>query len=141
MKRAIVCLIFALALPTGVAFAKGPQNKGTHGKSAPKVMYVLKGTLSAYTAASTSATGQISIDVKHTNYHGRALKGQTLTFTLAANSRVTFRHGGHAGGQIVDGTKGYITVRAPKKVTGDLVTELPTLATHIHVVVLKAPTP
>jgi hypothetical protein len=49
--------------------------------------------------------------------------------------------GSHAHGQIVDGTKGYITARAPRKITGDLTTELPAQATRIHVVVLKAPAP
>ena len=138
MKKAIVFVAVALALPTAAAFARSPQsNPNTGGKSAPKVMYVLKGTLSAYTAAT-----QISIDVKHSNYHGRALNGDgLLTFTLTAKSRVTFRRGSHANGQIVDGTKGYVTVRAPKRITGDLVTELPIQATRIHVVVLKAPTP
>ena len=140
MKRAIACLIFALALPS-VAFAKTPHGHGTHGKASPKVMYVLKGTLSAYTAAGAGADGRISIDVTDSNFRGRALKGQSLTFTLTASSRVTVRHGSHAKGQIVDGTKGYITVRAPKKIAGALVTELPTQTTRIHVVVLKAPTP
>jgi hypothetical protein len=137
VKRTIVLLVAALALPTSVALAKGTPNKG--GKSAPKVQYILKGTLSAYSAASDSATGSITIAVKHSNRHGRALKDQSLTFTLTAKSKVTFMRGSHANHEIVDGTKGYMTVRAPKKITGDLVTMLPTLATRIHVVVLKAP--
>jgi hypothetical protein len=137
MKRLIIFLVAAVVLPTSVALAQGNPNQG--GKSAPKVQYILKGTLSAYTAASDSATGSITIDVKHSNYHGRALKDQSLTFTLTTKSRVTFMRGSHANHQIVDGTKGYMTVRAPKKITGDLVTQLPALATRIHVVVLKAP--
>lgn len=140
MKRAAIFLAVAvaLAIPTGVALANGP---GTHGKSAPKVRYVLKGLLSAYEPASDSATGQITITVKHSNYHGRALKNQQVTFTLTTKSRITFMRGSHAHGQIADGTKGYITARAPRKITGDLVTELPNQATRIHVVVLKAPVP
>jgi hypothetical protein len=139
MKRAIVFLAVALLIPTSVAVAKGP---GT-GKSAPKVQYVLKGLLSAYTPfnKATNTNGTITILVKHSNFHGAALKTKSLTFTLTASSKVTFMLGSHAHGQIVDGTKGYITVRAPKKITGDLVTQLPLLATRIHVVVLKAPTP
>ena len=64
------------------------------GKSAPRVQYVLKGTLSAYTAydSATSTDGSITIAVRHSNYHGSLLKNQSLTFTLAANSKVTFRH-------------------------------------------------
>jgi hypothetical protein len=131
MKKAVVFLVVALAIPTSVAVAKGAGS----GKAAPKVQYILKGTLSAYT------NGSITIAVKHSNYHAKALNNQSLTFTLTAKSKVTFMRGSHAHGQITDGTKGYITVRAPKKITGDLVTQLPLLATRIHVVVLKAPTP
>ncbi|MGZ4289075.1 MAG: hypothetical protein ACXVZN_08245 [Gaiellaceae bacterium] len=138
MKRAIVFLMVALALPTSVALAKSPNagGNGGGGKSAPKVNYILKGTLSSYTAGT-----QISITVKHSNYHARALNTKTLTFTLTAKSRVTFMRGSHANGQIADGTKGYIVARAPKKLTGDPVTALPDATTRIHVVVLKAPAP
>jgi hypothetical protein len=139
MKKAIVFLAVALAIPTSVAFGKAPgtsPNKG--GKSAPKVQYVLKGTLSAYTAfdKSTNTNGTITIDVKHSNYHAKALKNASLTFTLTANSKVTFRH----KSTLADSTataNGVITIRAPKKVTGDLASQLPGLATRIHVVVLK----
>jgi hypothetical protein len=142
MKRAVVFLMVALALPTSVALAASP-NAGGHGgggKSAPKVQWILKGALSSYTAVSGSGNGQISITVKHSNYRGRALKDKTLTFTLTAGkSRVTFMHGSHANGQIADGTKGYVVVRAPKRLTGDLTTALPAAAVRVHVVVLKAP--
>ena len=134
MKRAVVFLMVALALPTSVALASSP-NAGGKGKAAPKVNYILKGTLSSYTPGT-----QISITVKHSNYHARALNTKTLTFTLTAKSRITFMRGSHANGQIVDGTKGYIVARAPKKLTGDPVTALPAATTRIHVVVLKAPT-
>ena len=133
MKRAAIFLAVVLAIPTSVALANGPGT--TQGKSAPKVRYVLKGLLSGY----DSTSGLITITVKHSNYHSRALKDQQVTFTLSSTSRITFMSGSHAHGQIVDGTKGYITARAPKRITGDLVTELPSLATRIHVVVLKAP--
>ena len=134
MKRTIIFLVAALALPTSVALAK-PSSPG---RSAPNVQYILRGTLSGYDPTVTPR--QISIMVKHSNYHARALKDQTLTFTLTTKSRVTFMLGSHAHGQIVDGTKGYITVRAPKRISGDLVTELPNQAKRIHVVVVQAPT-
>ena|ERR1700757_463579 len=73
-----------------------------------------------YTAVSDSGDGQISITVKHSNRRGRALKDKTLTFTFtltAGKSRVTFMRGSHAKGQIADGTKGYVVVRAPKRLT------------------------
>ena len=77
MKKAIALLAVALVIPTSVAVAK---SNPTRGKSNPMVMYVLKGTLSGYTAASATADGQVSITVNHSNYHGRGLKGTTLTF-------------------------------------------------------------
>ena len=134
MKRMIIFVAAALVLPTSVALAAKPTSPG---KSAPKVQYILKGTLSGYDQTATPQ--QITIMVKHSNYHAKALKNQSLTFTLTANSRITFRRGSHAHGQIADGTKGYITVRAPKRISGDLVTELPNQAKRIHVVVLRAP--
>jgi hypothetical protein len=128
LKRTLIFLVAALALPTSVALAKGNPNKG--GRSAPKVQYVLKGTLSDYTAGSS-----ITIDVKHSNYHGRALRNQSLTFSLTAHSRVTFRHGSSLDGGKT--AKGVIKIRAPRRVSGDLASQLPGLATRIHVVVLK----
>jgi len=77
MKKAIALLAVALVIPTSVAVAK---SNPTRGKSNPMVMYVLKGTLSGYTAATATTDGQVSITVNHANYHGRALKGTTLTF-------------------------------------------------------------
>lgn len=136
MKKALVLLVAALALPTSVAFAK-PSHPAKGGKSAPKVQYILKGTLTAYTAydSATSTNGSITIAVKHSNYHGRLLKNQSLTFTLTASSKVTFRHKSTLNeGQTA---KGVILVRAPKKITGGLVAGLPAAATRIHVVVLK----
>ena len=145
MKRAVVFLMVALALPTSVALAKSPNAGGNGGgNSAPKVQWILKGTLSSYTAVSDSGDGQISITVKHSNRRGRALKDKTLTFTFtltAGKSRVTFMRGSHANGQIADGTNGYVIVRAPKRLTGDLTTALPAAALRVHVVVLKAPPP
>jgi hypothetical protein len=132
MKKVIVLLAVALALPTSVAFAKGP---GTHGRSAPKVMYVLKGTFSNYIAANGAVDGSISITVSHSNYHGRALKGQTLTFAVSAKTRVTYRHGTT---QIADGAKGMVKFRAPKRVSGDLATLLPTMAKAFHVIVQRS---
>jgi hypothetical protein len=137
MKKALVFLVAALALPTSVAFAK-PSHPAKGGKSAPKVMYVLKGSLSAYTAATSSTTGSITIDVKHSNYHAKALNGQTMTFTLTSSTRVTNGHGA-AVTQIADGTKGILKFKAPLRMTQgtDLVTALPTMANVKHVIAQK----
>ncbi len=116
MKKALVILAVALAVP-GVALANNGK-KGTHSNhshAAPKVMYVLKGTLSGYTPydASTSTNGSITIVVKHSNRHGRALKGMTLTFAVSANTKIVLRNGVTS---ITDGDRGIVKIRALKNI-------------------------
>jgi hypothetical protein len=133
MKRVIVCLVVALAIPTSVAFAKAPQSSGTHGKSNPRVMYVVKGTLSSYLAATSSTDGSISITVNHSNYHGRALKGQTLTFATSMSTRVTMKNGATA---ITDGARGVLKFKAPLRLGAgtDAATVLPGMAKALHII-------
>jgi hypothetical protein len=130
MKKVIILLAVALAIPTSAALAKGSP---TRGKSAPKVMYVLKGTLWSYSAASTTADGQITIHVAHSNFHGRALKDQYLTFGTTATTRVTFVNGAT---QISDGATGLLKFRAPLRVTGGgtLAATLPAMAKALHII-------
>jgi hypothetical protein len=136
MKRALVFVVAALALPTSVAFAQ-PSHPATGGKSAPKVMYVLKGSLSTYTAydSATSTNGSITILVKHSNYHAKALVGSSMTFTLTSQARVTNGHGKPVT-QITDGTKGVLKFKAPLRMPKgtDLVSALPTAANVKHVI-------
>jgi hypothetical protein len=118
MKKATVLVIAALALTlsTSAAFAKGkPTTKG--GKSGPSVQYVLKGTLSAYTpyTPATSTNGSITILVTHSNYHGRALKTQTLTFPVGAKTRITYGHDTTLASSTAT-AKGVVKLRAPKKI-------------------------
>ena len=112
MKKALLLVFAALMIPTGVALANPPANPG---HSAPKVAYILAGTLSGYTAydANTSTNGSITILVKHANYHGRALKGQSLTFAVNANTNVVFADGVTA---ITDGDRGTVRVRAALRI-------------------------
>jgi len=135
MKKAIVFLAVALAIPTSVAFAKAPTTHTNHSHAAPKVMYVLKGTFSNYTAATPTADGSISITVNHSNYHGRALKNQTLTFGVSMQTRVT-------GAKLLakDGAKGVVKFKAPLRFAAgtDLATTLPTMAKAFHVIAQKA---
>lgn len=117
MKKVVPFAIAALMIPS-VALAKGPNpTKGphqNHGKA--KVLYVLKGTLSGYSPydSSTSTNGSITIDVKHANRHGRALKDMSLTFTggLASNTKIVLRDGVTV---IADGDRGLVKVRAPRE--------------------------
>ena len=137
MKKVIVLLAVALVIPTTAALA---QANPTRGKSHPKVMYVLKGTFSSFVAATPTADGSISLTVSHSNYHGRALKGDTLVFTVAANTRITFANGTTA---LADGAKGMVKFRAPllRHASGaTLDTVLPAKATAFHVIVQRAAT-
>ena len=137
MKKLIVVLAVALAIPTSVAFAKGTPSQ-TRGKSAPKVMYVLKGTLSSFVAASSTADGSISITVSHSNYHGRLLKGDTLNFAVASNTRITFANGTTA---LPDGAKGMVKFRAPMlrgASEATLAATLPSTAKAFHIIVTQA---
>jgi hypothetical protein len=115
MKKLIVLLAVALAIPTSAALAKGKPSKP--GKSAPTVMYVLKGTLSGYTPydSATSTNGSITIVVKKCNHHCKALKGATLTFTgeVTVDTQVKLHKGATS---ITDGDKGIVKVRALKKI-------------------------
>ena len=130
MKKAIVLVAVALVIPTSVAFAKANP---TRGKSNPKVMYVVKGTLSSYTAATSLADGSISITVNHSNYHGRALKGQTMTFSTTMNTRVTMLNGATT---ITDGARGVLKFKAPLRLGAgtDAATVLPTMAKALHII-------
>jgi hypothetical protein len=138
MKKAIVLAVAALALPS-VALAKPPATHTNQSKAAPKVMYVLKGTLSAYVPATSTQDGSITIFVTHSNYHGRALKNTSFTFPVAMNTRVTYQNGTSAA--TISGTataKGMVKFRAPKNVQGGnsaLAAALPTLAKAFHVIV------
>ena len=107
MKKALLLVFAALIIP-GVALANPPANPG---QSAPKVAYILAGTLSSYSPydAGTSTNGSITILVKRANYHGRALKGQSLTFVVDANTMIRFADGVTA---IADGDRGTVRVRA-----------------------------
>ena len=130
MKKAIVLLVVALAIPTSVAFAKGSP---TRGKSNPRVMYVLKGTLSSYQAATTTADGSISITVDNSNYHGRTLKDQTLPFSTTTSTRVTNVNGATT---ISDGAKGVLKFKAPlRHLAGtDMATTLQSSAKALHII-------
>jgi hypothetical protein len=117
MKKVLPFALAALMIP-GVALAKGPKpNKGTHtnhGKA--KVMYVLKGSVYAYTAydATTSTSGSITIDVNHSNRHGKLLVGQTVTVTLGANSKVLMENGVTSIAAAQPGDSGMVKVGAPR---------------------------
>lgn len=90
MRRTTLALVvLALTIPGAALAAKPAQHSESRSKAAPTVMYVLKGTLSGYTAASTTAGGSVAIHVTHSNYHGRTLKGMDLTFAVSTKTTTT----------------------------------------------------
>lgn len=106
MRKTLAVVLVALAIPA-VAPAAGTS------KAAPKVTYVLKGTLSSYTAASAAADGSITIHVSDANYHARLLRGQDFTFAVTTKTVTTL----NGNSTISNGPHGVIKFRAPKKVT------------------------
>jgi hypothetical protein len=100
------------------------------------VMYVLKGTFTDFKAAASGSDGSISIDVTHSNRHGRVLKNTTqpLTFTVASNTRITFRNGTTT---VEPNSKGMLKFRAPLMRKGDttLAATITTSAKALHIIV------
>ena len=114
MRKLPVFLALALAVPSLALAAKPPapgNSQNSHGK-APQVMYVLKGTLTAYTAANGATNGSLSILVKAANHHGASLKTQTLTFPVSSLTKVVTP----GGAALTLNDKGIVKVRGPKKI-------------------------
>ena len=118
MKRALPVVLLALLIP-GAALAKGkPPTAGTHtnhGKA--NVMYVLKGMVYAYTAydSSTQTNGSITIDVNHSNRHGKLLNGQTgVQITVGPNTKIELENGVTSIAASQPGDLGMVKVRAPR---------------------------
>ncbi|HLI15324.1 MAG TPA: hypothetical protein VKV23_04640 [Acidimicrobiales bacterium] len=92
--------------------SKGSQ--GTRGKPtaapSPSVLFVLRGTLGAYTPASSSADGSVSITVAASNFGRATLRGQTLVIPTTTKTRVVL----HDRAPITAGDRGIVKVRAPK---------------------------
>jgi hypothetical protein len=117
VKKVLPFAIAALMIPS-VALAKGPNpNKGTHtnhGKA--KVMYVLKGMIYAYTAydSATSTPGSITIDVNHSNRHGKLLVDTTLTLTVGADTNVLLKNGVTSVAASQPGDVGMVKIRTSR---------------------------
>ena len=114
MKKGI---LLAVAAALMIAPAAAMAKRGPHGHGGRKVVYVLHGTLSAYTPYNNSiygpTDGSITIAVRHANRHSRALKSMTLTFAVGPHTRIWLRHGVST---ITDGDRGIVTVRAAKRI-------------------------
>jgi hypothetical protein len=106
---AMACL--ALVVPAA-ALAKGkPTNPGSQSEAAPKVMYVLRGTLTAYSPANGTTNGLVTITVKSSNHHGSSLKGQSLTFAVSSATKLV--------GTFTANDNGVVKLRGAKAGLGD----------------------
>ena len=108
MKKLLALVVLALALPS-LALAAKPPAPGSNGKGTPKVLYILKGTLTAYTAANGTTDGTVSIKVSSSNLGRAALKGQTLTFAVSSTAT-------KVSAAVTANDKGVVKVKAAKKV-------------------------
>jgi sulfur relay (sulfurtransferase) DsrF/TusC family protein len=114
MKKTLLLVVAALMVPS-VALAAKPAHTQKPPKPAPQVTYELKGTLSAYTAYNSvgPVNGTVTIKVSDANPHGKALKGQTLTFVVDANTAISLKSGLTT---ITDGDTGMVRVMAAKSI-------------------------
>jgi hypothetical protein len=98
MKLKTIFLALAVAaLGAGAAFATPPATHPTHpttpastNAAHPTVMYVIHGTISAYTAANGTTNGSVSLTVTGSNHHAAQLKSlvQPLVFVVSSSSKV-----------------------------------------------------
>jgi hypothetical protein len=111
MRKLLVVLAAALLVPS-LALAKGkPADPGSQSKAAPKVMYVLRGTLTAYAPANGATNGSVTITVKSSNRHGASLKNLSLTFAVSSSTKVV--------GTFTANDNGIVKLRGPKAGLGD----------------------
>jgi len=91
---------------TATSTTGASSNANSHA-SAAKVLFVLRGTLTAYTAANGTTNGSISITVRGSNHESSTLKSAgTLTFPVSSSTKVV--------GTPTSGHAGIVKIRAPK---------------------------
>jgi hypothetical protein len=117
MRNLMLIALLALAVPTFALAAKPPApGAQSHSQAAPKVLYILKGTLSAY-----SNPGSVTIHVTSANHYRADLKGKDLTFAVDSSTKVAVS----TGSSVTVGHKGIVKVKAAKKIAlADLLTTL-----------------
>jgi hypothetical protein len=114
-RLALLATLVLVGLPAGALAAKPTHPT----KPTPTVLYVLRGSLSHYTAASATSKGSITITVKNTNLESSKLAKMTLTFALDAKTKVLL----HKDKPIADGDRGIVKLHAPM---GSTATQLQT---------------
>ena len=104
--------VLALAVPALALAAKPVQP----GKSAPKVQYVMKGTLTSFTPATEGADGSIAFTITNSNHQRVALKDKTVTLVVKRTTKVIF----DTDGQLTAGEAIVVKTRELKRTTDAL---------------------
>lgn len=112
MRKLVIVLALALALPA-LAFAAQPAQSG---KSAPTVQYILKGTLTSFTASTGGADGSIAFTVTQANRHRADLKDQALTLMIKPTTKVIM----DTDGELTAGETVIVKVRELRRTTDAL---------------------
>ena len=112
MRKVLFVVVLALALPA-LALAAQPTQPG---KSAPKVQYVLKGTLTSFTASAAGADGSITFTITNVNRQRGALKGQPLTLLIKPTTHVVVG----TDGELTAGETVIVKVRELRRTTDAL---------------------
>jgi hypothetical protein len=106
-------LAAALALPTAAA----AHGRGDHQPpKRPPVSWILKGTVTAYTAVGTDTDGSLTITVNGANRKRAELKGDSLTFVLKTSTKVIL-----ADGPLEVGEKVLVKLKAPRGTAADAI--------------------
>jgi hypothetical protein len=114
---ALLATIIALAAPAAALAAKPPHPTTPAATPAsPTFSYILRGTLTAYTAANGSTNGSVTIAVKNAvsggNHAAKALINKTFTLVVTPSTKVTLHNGAFAAND-----KGTVKFRGKKGVT------------------------
>jgi len=96
MKLKITILtLAAAALTASAAFAAAPAGKGKPATSpssshpaTPTVMWVIHGTITAYTAPSGTTAGSVTLNVTGSNHVAASLKSKPLTLAVTTSTNV-----------------------------------------------------
>jgi hypothetical protein len=112
MHRVLLLLALALAIPA-LALAAPPAQPG---KSAPKVQYVMKATLTSFTASTGGADGSITFTVTKANHHRAQLKAQSLTLVIKLTTKIVF----DADGALEPGETIVVKLREARRTTDAL---------------------
>ena len=112
MPKVLLVLALALAAPA-LALGAPPAQPG---KSAPKVQYVMKATLTSFTPSTGGADGSITFTVTKANRHGAQLKDQSLTLLVKPATRIVF----DADGALEAGETIVVKLREARRTTDAL---------------------